>query len=83
MNQEHLAELAGAYDLRSILQAGHETSYRLFRGLAERFIGDVFDSISQAFANVELEDLHNVASLLNGDDLPVGFQKSACVSDLG
>lgn len=72
LNQDHLFELAGVPDLDSALRGGRLTSQQLFRGLASKFNGDVFDIIAESIGEVEDADLVSVAALLRGDDLATG-----------
>lgn len=74
LNAEHLTGLTGLADLHSILLAGRRATRRLFEGLASRFNGDVFGALPQALTSLRNEDLHGVAALLQGDDLPSGQQ---------
>ncbi len=72
LSRDHLFELADVPDLDSALKGGRSTSQRLFRGLANKFNGDVFGVIADSIGEVEDTDLANVAALLRGDDLATG-----------
>ena len=64
--------LSGATDLNSVLTNGVEQTRRLFRGLANRFNGDVFDTLANQLQRIRRSDLRDMAAVLRGDDLPTG-----------
>lgn len=64
-----VGELAGSY--RSVLN-NHDTAYKLFRGLSNRFHGDLFPVVEGESKIVQQDHLNLLADFLDGYDFDTG-----------